>query len=321
MSLSLRDKIALIYTGAGSQRRVAQFVGVSHQRIGRILNGEAGLKLLTDPDVRAAVDIAFSIHKQVTRQQAKAHALPYDAKIPVFQQRMPLKVSKRVLTGRRKWDEERGEYVPEIKTVPVRDANGRPVVVPGDRVAALHTHHLSNEQRNAWITAMHASGKFIGASIASIVNLVTYSKAAERLRSGLTNDPQKVVDRLTILLKIEDARDALRNQAPGIDTRTLNQQVVQGMLYTKVTPMTFNLDFVLNDINQKLQSKHAPHTGELHPATKLASNMLLQVDTRKDQNGESRDKEFRSRAPYKGPTIKRKTRGNKARGKRGKASR
>ena len=39
-SLTLADKLALIYTGAGSQRNVAALTGLSHQKVGRILKGE-----------------------------------------------------------------------------------------------------------------------------------------------------------------------------------------------------------------------------------------------------------------------------------------
>lgn len=155
MKLSLADKVALIYTLAGSQRGVASLIGISHQKVGRILRTgyEGGYRpesrALSDPGLIVAVNQAFSIHSQVARQQARAHDLPFNAAVPVFYERKPL-----------------------------------PDGTPGDRAAAIHTHWLSDRLRDAWIASMQKSGKFYAASLSSVVDLVVYSKrASERQRA------------------------------------------------------------------------------------------------------------------------------------------
>lgn len=149
MKLSLQDKIALIYTLAGSQRRAADLIGISHQRVGRILRtGYDGgyrhdSRALTDPVLIGAVNHAFKIHSDVTRLQAREHGLPFDPRFPVFYERKPL-----------------------------------PDGTPGDRVVALHTHWLSDTLRNSWVASMQQSGRFYSASVSSMVDLVVYSRRA-----------------------------------------------------------------------------------------------------------------------------------------------
>lgn len=164
MNLSLADKLALIYTSAGSQRNVAALVGVSHQKIGRILRtGQDGgyapqSRALTDPGLIAAVNQAFAIHTDVAKSQARADGLPFSSEIPIFYQRLPL-------------------------------MNG----APGDRVGAMHTHWLPDRIRNAWIGRIQQSGKFYGASIQSIVNLQIYNNRGDKANQGRARTPlQKI---------------------------------------------------------------------------------------------------------------------------------
>lgn len=294
MSLSLRDKIALIYTSAGSQRGVASLVGISHQKVGRILMDAYAPKsrALSDPGLIKAIDLAFSIHKDITRSQARAHGLPYDGRVPVFIQRMPL-------------------------------ASG----VLGDRVAALHTHWLSNQLRDAWIVAMQQSGKFANASVSSIVNLVVYSKRAENSIGNKYRDENDLHNKYSIENKIiKDMRERglkvpafnlemdraknpnfekeRRNITNWLSGHSIAQQVVQGPIYTKYTAMDprFAPQKILRDINDKLQLKHAPAVGA--PGTAMATSVLLQVDTR-----HGKDKDFRSAHPW--PAKPRKARRNK----------
>jgi hypothetical protein len=151
MALSLKDQIALIYTSAGSMRNVAALIGISHQKVSRILHaGEPGHPQLSDktlnaPELKAGVKIAFSIHKQITKEQAKTDGIPYNVSLPVFQTRLPLESKNNV---------------------------------PGDRVVAQNTHWLPDEIRNAFTAFMQKSGKFYAASVASIVNIRKYNKRA-----------------------------------------------------------------------------------------------------------------------------------------------
>lgn len=259
--LTLAEKLGLIYTSAGSQRNVAALVGISHQKVGRILHGQVTDKVLLDPGLIQAIDLAFSIHKDITRSQAKRDGLPYDPALPVYMRRLPFKDG-----------------------------------TPGDRVAALHTHWLSNDVRSAWILALQASRKFASVSIGSVVDLVIYSDAADRLNGKRYLDEKTEAHRKSILKKIEDAQ---RN----------------AMVYTPMSYFDFPGNMLLRDIENKLQEKHAPALGD---NGKLATKILLQVDTRKNQNGESKDKAFRDKHPYgKKPATKRpKARQAEARSKR-----
>ena len=97
-SLTLADRLALIYTSAGSQRNVSALVGISHQKVGRILKGEYApdSKVLRDLGLRAAVDVAFRIHTDVARAQARRDGLPFDGNLPVFYAKLPFKVTRKV---------------------------------------------------------------------------------------------------------------------------------------------------------------------------------------------------------------------------------
>lgn len=156
MTLTLREKIALIYTSAGSQRNVAALVGISHQKIGRILKAgfEGGYPLnsraLRDPGLAEAVNVAFGIHTDIARQQARVDGIPFTAALPVFYARMPK------LDG-----------------------------TPGDRIAATHTHWLPDRLRNAWIGWIQKTRKFYAMSVQSIINLEFYNNRAEKAFRGV----------------------------------------------------------------------------------------------------------------------------------------
>lgn len=160
MNLTLREKIALIYTSAGSQRNVAALVGVSHQKIGRILKAgyEGGYPLnsrvLHDPGLSAAVNVALSIHVDLARDRARRDKIPFSADVPVYYARMP-------------------------------KVDG----TPGDRVAALNTHWLPDRVRNAWIAWIQRSRKFYAASVQSIINLKFYNNRAEKFHQGAPRTP------------------------------------------------------------------------------------------------------------------------------------
>lgn len=306
MKLTLAEKLALIYTSAGSQRGVAALCGISHQKVGRILRTgyEGGFsptsRALTDPGLIAAVNQGFAIHSDIARGQARAHGLPFDGSLPVFYERKPLTVTDPVKTGRTYVDPETGEIKPEIKYKPRLDKNGQPITYPGDRVAALNTHWLSNRVRENWLAFIHQAGKFYNASIGSIVNLVVYSKRADAANIG-PRDKGKRYDKQSIKSRISDAKE-------------LRQTVIQGLIYTKYTPFDrrFPIDAALADMYSKLNQKHSPAVGD--PGTALASSILLQVDTRKDQNDQSKDAAFRLKHPR--PAKPRKARRNQGGNKR-----
>jgi len=87
MKLTSQEKLALAMTSAGSMRNLAALIGVSHQKIGRWLReGETGgaKSIPTDKATRAAIDLAFTIHKDISKEQAAIENLPFIEKTPIF---------------------------------------------------------------------------------------------------------------------------------------------------------------------------------------------------------------------------------------------
>ena len=293
MKLSLRDKIALIYSSAGSQRSVAALVGVSHQKIGRILHApEHGgyspeSRVLTDPGLIAAVNQAFAIHKDVTREQARIDALPYDPKVPIFAARMEFQEGPRA-------------------------------GIPGDRVEAQHLHWVSDSLKSQWLADMHASKKYAAVSIGSIVDL-----RADEIISG-SSDEQRKAMAASIAKKLIAENDLSQrelNKIRGyIQTENyfsmlryvigLELTTYRGRLQTAYTDFDYKtpISWAFRDINTKLREKHQPAASE--PGTTLADRILFQIDTR-----QGRDNAFRSRHPIPKPAHARKAKPGKT-GKR-----
>lgn len=182
MKFSIREQLALIYTSAGSMRNVAGLVGVSHQKIGRALHSpeNGGYKetsrALSDPGFIAAVKVAFSIHVDISRQQARADGLPFDPSIPVYSRRLA-------------FVDNAGE------------------IRPGLRVLADHTHWLTNEQRAAWISFEKKSNIYNNVSVGSYVDLLFYFERGEdywkHLESrGQFRTPEQEKSRRSIAIKI-----------------------------------------------------------------------------------------------------------------------
>lgn len=253
--LSLADKLALIYTSAESQRNVAALVGISHQKVGRILKEEyaSDSKVLRDPSLIAAIDLAFRIHTDVARAQARRDGLPFDPALPVFYSRLPMKVSKMV----DQVDRKTGEMV-RVKVPVIDPRTGRQQVAPGDRVAAQNTHWLSDALRNAWIAGKAKTGKFYAASVGSIVDIRVYKKRADANQRGPRTERQK-----------ENRRQIVEK---------MNAGAVNVPMFTKYTDLSFPASMIARDIDGKLRAKHEPATGG--PGTLLANQVLFQLDTR-----------------------------------------
>lgn len=245
MKLSSFDKVSLIYTSAGSLRAVSSFTGLSRYMVTKILREGYNPPAASS---QAFIDTAFQIHKELTRQQARADDLPFSNSVPIFIQRMPFKDG-----------------------------------TPGDRVAALHTHYVPDRLRNLFLSDMQKSGKFVAASVQSIVNLVVYSKRADQNQARGKLPP----------------RDAKRNLYHEQIKNQIRQQIVQGAIYTQYTPMarTIPVRYILDDIENKLQAKHDPAIGQ--PGTARATAVLLQVDTRNGKDAKFRDKHPRPTKPRK----------------------
>lgn len=235
MNLSLADKLALIYTSAGSQRNIAALVGVSHQKIGRILRAgqdggyPANSRVLTDPGLIAAVDQAYAMHADTAKAQARADGLPFSSEIPIFYQRLPL-------------------------------MNG----APGDRVGAMHTHWLPDRIRNAWVSRVQQSGKFYALSVQSIVNLQIYNNRGDKASQHRARTPLQKLYRKEFKAMLQSG-------------------IKRGSVNTPYTPLdkSFPLSDVIADITRKIREKHEPAADE---KSRIGSQYLLQIDTRKSKN-------------------------------------
>ena len=279
-ALSLADRLALIYTSAGSQRNVAALTGLSHQKVGRILKGEYApdSKVLRDPGLIAAVDVALSIHTDVARAQARRDGLPLDPALPVFYSRLPMKVSKMV----DKIDRQTGELV-RVKVPVIDPRTGKQQVAPGDRVAAQNVHFLSDQLRNAWIAGKAKTKRFYAASVGSIVDIRVYKKKRDAAQRGPRTERQK-----------ENRRQ--------IQER-VNAGAINVPMFTKYTPLDFPASMIARDIDDKLRTRHEPATGT--PGTLLANQVLFQIDTR-NMEAPRREaakpaRKTRAKAPRKSP--------------------
>jgi len=295
--LSVQEQIALIYTSAGSMRNTAALIGISHQKVGRILRaGEPGQlspksKSLNDPGLINAVHSAFQIHKDITREQARIDKLPFNPDAPIFIQRLVYTPWDNVPTGYeiQKMTPRGPEWVTEYHRRPQRDASGKLVEIRGDRVLADHTHWISDKLRNRWLDVMRKTSAFLNVSIGSLISIVDYPGARiEELLDTIKNDTiDKAIHAAKILNTIEQNIRLARVFTP-----------MQGMAPSfRLSDLTYNLD-------KRLTEKHQPATGK--PGTRLGDQILLQVDSRKKSNAD-----FRAGHPI--PAKRRKAAGNQKR--------
>lgn len=264
MNLSLQDKLALIYTSAGSQRAVARMVGVSHQKIGRALKtgttAEGGYapnsRALKNPEFIAQIEQAFQQHTALVVARAKADKLPFRTAIPIYLERMPKTVKHWVTSINKRTGEVSRHFITR------RDENGRPIRVPGERASALHTHWLSDKLRNRWLAAMYESKKFVNVSVGSVVDLALYNRQAEQRRKaeGFYPSPSNMASRTEIKM--------MRRKRPPID-----RQLIQTP-YVTMKPGHYT-DLVVAAVMDQLERKHQPATGE--PGTAYAARVLLQT--------------------------------------------
>lgn len=297
MILSLADRLALIYTSAGSMRKVAAFTGLSHQQVGRILRNAESAKsnahYESRADIVAGVDTAFDIHSQVTREQARIDQIPFSKDIPVFNERLPLRhqavmfgdkllfkgepeLVTKYLQGKtiifETVDQRTGEITQRKYTIdPQYKGRAKRTILLGERVGALHTHWLSNRVRSAWIVKQQKSGKFYGVSVGSLVNLKKYNvqsnrRAQIKIQDGTRRTKQQIINREQIKKRIKES-DADAVSRVYTPTTALDPQGISAL--------------VVADIESNLRIRHEPATGD--PGTRVGDQILLQLDTRKNQ--------------------------------------
>jgi hypothetical protein len=280
-SLTLQERIALIYTSQGSQRAVARLLGISHQKVGRILRtGQEGgyaptAPTLRKPELVAIVNRGFAEHRDIVRRQARKDGLPYIPELPIYYARLPKPVTREVI------DPSTGE----ITRVPVLDpSTGKQLVVPGDRIAAPSIHWVPDKLRADWITATQRTKRFVAASVQSMVNLKVYFKRAEaRARENAKAGIKRTEAQKDHRKKMAERIKRLEREGRALD--------VVMPVYTKMMPFDFAESTVRNRIEAQLRQKHQPATGPEHPGTTLASAILLQaVPTRKTPNAPRKPK-------------------------------
>ena len=153
-----QDKLALTMTSAGSQRRLAAALGITHQRLGRMLKGETQVPAELMPNINTV----FKQHTLLTRQQAAVDKLPFNPDLPVFMEIKPYEKT-RVVT---RINRETGE--PELHRV------GTGEWVKGTRAMAENIQYLNGLLVKSWLTRMHLTNSFYAASVGSVINLADY---------------------------------------------------------------------------------------------------------------------------------------------------
>lgn len=256
--LSLRDKLALIYTSAGSQRNVAALVGISHQKVGRLLHEweHGGYKpdsrVWSDPDLNRAVDLAFSIHADIARDQARADGLPFDPAFPVYRERLPMHHAKRTI------DPKTGL----IYMTPQFHADGSPVMVPGLRAVVKHAHWISDDLRGRILAHASKSRAFHNVSAGTWLDLKSYFKQGEQY------------------WKEQNKRNRYRSASQIAHRKNLQRKIRRGQqygfVYTPMIPLEhFDRDTIMGALNRELNRKHAP--AQIDPQTRMADQLLFQI--------------------------------------------
>ena len=153
--LTLQDKLALTLTSAGSMRKLAQAMGITHQKLGRWLRegqpanidpetgyliSGAGVKAIP-PDYAPIINFVFGLHKMAAREQSRADGLPYLTHTPVYMERAMMRSG-----------------------------------IKGDRVISANTEFIRDALRRDILEAAQQSNAFHNASVRSTVNFVIYSK-------------------------------------------------------------------------------------------------------------------------------------------------
>ena len=314
MKLSLADKIALLYTSAGSQRQVSAAIGVSHQTVGRILlaasEGRSVAQYEKRADLLHNVDAAFELHKDLVRTVARQHQIPHSEAVPVYAERLALKKHAAVFEGKAIFEGTPAEVARYVsgKIVVRRDESGEVTsahkIKPhqlgktahkrllGERVGANHTHWLPDRLRNAWLASQQRTGKYVSASVASVVNLKLYNKKADgRAAAALKSEHR---------YRTKEAGKYAHELREAAKTE-ITRKIYTG--YESMSPIR-PADNLISEINKKIQTRHA--TAISGEGTALASSILLQLDTR--PNATDNRKASGSKRSHRGSATQKQTR-------------
>lgn len=314
MKLSLADKLALIYTSAGSQRQIAAAVGLSHQTVGRILLAASEGRSIAQYEKRADlmhnVNAAFELHRDLVRTVARQHQIPHSEAVPVYAERLALKKRAAVFNGEVIFEgtpaevaryvagkivvrrDESGEVASAHKIKPHQLGKTKATILRGERVGANHTHWLPDRLRNAWLASQQRTGEYVSASVASVVNLRLYNKKADgRAAAALKSEYR---------YRTKEAGKYAQELREAAKTE-ITRKIYTG--YENMSPIRPS-DNLISEINKKIQTRHA--TAISGPGTSLASSILLQLDTR--PNAPDDRKAPRDKRSHRGGAAQKQTR-------------
>lgn len=208
MKLSIADKLALMLTSAGSQRRLAAYIGASHQQVGRWVKGarvneETG-NVTNEPRdalIRANIENAFKQYRTAVYAQSRHDRIAYAKDAPVNFYRLP--------------------------------------GAPGLRVVAENTGALRQEVFDTAIRQHVESGQYYEISVRSIVNLQAYfdrgeeKYKAQRDRGGEVAERMKI-HRASLEKRLNDGKNLLPIWTRRENTMNVSTETTLSHLHKKL---------------------------------------------------------------------------------------
>lgn len=283
-------------TSAGSQRALARELGVSHQQVGRWLregeplhigpdgemptNKDGSLKVYGGaPEwIESQLNWNFDRHRDVTKAQALADGVPYNATVPVYTERRYLQNHKTISP----WYNSRktlvkklvDKYGPEWALnhqIEFSEKWGYRIREVGDRVISGPTEFIREDMRRKWVAGMVASQAFYKVNVRSIIDLKHYfEKVAEddvetRKRRGISK--RKLAKEIMLGFRAREhaQRGRIIDQTEPFPLYTKSQDARPGA----------NPWQTADNVEDLLQEKHSTATG--FPGTKFADEYLLQL--------------------------------------------
>lgn len=241
MRLTRQDKLALALTSFGSVRALADAVGVSRSTMSRWLREGQDNGVREVPAYAGdAIQTAFEIHRDITREQARIDRIPFNTRAPVYTERKTLKT-----TGKK-----------------------------GDRAVADHTQYIRPDLRVDTMVGATRSGKYLQASVRSTIDLKRYfkQKALELAQSrGWRTDVLRTNDLARSMLSSFITKEK-REHNRIIDKSEPFPLYTQ---YENISSQRKDAVEAAFGIEDKLRKKHEPAVGGKNTA--LAEAFLFQL--------------------------------------------
>lgn len=242
MQLTSADQIALMLTSAGSQRALAEYLGISHQKLGRWLKGArmgARGQLVNVPGLQdeIAIRIAFGRYSAAVRASQK------DEQLPV----MTLPVNAYRLRAQQ-------DYPP----LDLRAGD------PGQRVIIPHTDAMSTELLRDVLLELGRTGEYVDVSIRSQVNLLQYFRRGEAEYRGKRSS------------KYAEERNRARHREQLLNR--IQSGVRQAVIYTPHAPIRGSGG--VSGIDDTINYLHRKHEPAADAGSRLHDQILLVTTTR-----------------------------------------